>query len=217
MIMFHSFRFLSVIILTSAFAACGTDSNKDSNQSFMDLYGGDPYTGTVQVDIVLPDGSYAATEYGDGSAHFADQGGSEARLVVFGAIEEDAGETGDAGFWTDGIYDEMSWKSDSEDVLLGIGTDGAITGAGTISPQEFRFDGAMSETRFELVAEIEALEETEGGFPAGTTFIFRYNFGRDVEHGGDGNGECNRIVWQPRYVAGFDGSAQTIQVPVCQD
>lgn len=216
--MLHFLRFLSVITCASAFAGCGTDSNNDIEQSFMELYGGDPYTGTVQVDIVLPNGSNVSTEFGDGSAHFSDLGGSEARLVVFGAIEDDAGETGDAGFWTDGTYyDEMSWKNDSEDVLLEIGTDGVITGAGTISPQEFRFDGAMSETRFELVAKIEALEETDGGFPAGTTFTFRYNFGRDVEHEGDGNGKCNRIVWQPRYVAGFDGSGSTIQVPVCFD
>jgi hypothetical protein len=70
-------------------------------------FSGDPYMGSVHVRIEA-DGYKTKRDEGSGSAHFVDSTGKFAKLVVFGAIRDTAG---DAGFSLDGVYKEKGWAS----------------------------------------------------------------------------------------------------------
>lgn len=207
-------HYIVAFLLLSGPVACSGQSakNKKEAPAFIRTYGGDPYMGTVQVDIIRPDGSYASTDYGEGSAYFVDSGRGKAKLVVFGAIKD---KKGDAGFTIDGIYQEKTWKGKSDSVLLEIGETGKLTGTAASYPQQFQFTGSITNVRLELQTRVKMLQRTTGGHPPGTTFLFRYVLRRDVNSQPAAKKKCNRIVWRTQYVANFDGSATIVRIPEC--
>lgn len=215
---FTPFIFLNVIfpLCLLVMISCGTDSNHDNGQSFMELYGGDPYTGTINVNIQPPD-ELREFRSGEGaSAHFTENENNQATFVVHGIMEEDSGENGDAGFVSNGVYTNMEWESEPGNVTLKIDKNGHISGGGTLHPQHFQFEGTLTEGHLELKVEIEVLEETGGGYPAGTRFEFNYKLYRSVD--GTSNESCSDIRYEMRPVANIGaGTIDMIQVPICLD
>lgn len=210
---------LSLLLLALAASACNSSERPD----FIQTYAGEPYTGSVEVRVDLPDGE-SWRKYGEGSAHFVKQSDGQAQLVLFGAIDD---EQGDAGFVVDGEYDENGWKSELGDIVLEIGPDGAISGGGTLHPQKFRLSGTASQSAIELVVAIELLEANPNALPAGTTFDFTYDLSRavasdeDEDPTADKTGdekECGKIRYEMRPVANIgDGTMSMIRVPICLD
>lgn len=194
--------------------------------SFVQPFAGDPYLGDVTVRILSPDGG-SLEQSGRASARIEDRGDS-ARLTVFGAIENEAG---DAGFTLEGQQDARGWRSESGAVSLRIDPEGRITGGGTLAPQAFSFDGRVSPSALHLVTRIELLARSQGDLPAGTVFEFVYDLSRAAtagpatadgeasrEQAGDDNGQCSEIRYEMRPVASLgEGTMSMMQVPVCVD
>lgn len=187
-------------------------TSNNASDDFLKAYGGVPYMGTVQVDIIRPDGTYAKTDYGNSSAHFVSAGNGKVKMVVFGAIKN---KNGDAGFAIDGLTRQKTWKSESDSVQLNVSENGIISGNGRNYPQRFTFSGKITANRLELVTSIQSLKASGNGLPAGTTFSFRYVLRRDIAGNSTGKKTCGKIVWRPQYVGNFDGSGTTIRVPRC--
>lgn len=202
-----AFLFLLMIVPV----ACNSQQDKKKASVFLQTYGGDPYMGTVQVDIIRPDGSIKTAGYGEATANFVDSGQGKAQMVVFGAIKD---KKGDAGFAATGTHQAKTWKIRSDSLSLEIRQDGTINGNGASYPQQFQFTGSISDRRLELVTRVRSLQPA-GGLPGGTTYVFRYNLRRDINSPPTTKRKCDRIEWQTRYVAGFDGGATTVRVPVC--
>ena len=202
----------SCLLLLFLFTACS--GTREGNETFLKTYGGTPYMGSVQVDIILPNGKYAKTDFGKGSAQFVGIGKDKAQLILFGAIKN---EKGDAGFAIDGNCEKLSWQCNTDSVHLKIGEQGAIVGIAKRYPQQFNFTGKISDTRLELTTELKTLEKTQRDLPPGTRFVFKYVLRRDRVSAGKTNTPCKRIVWRPQYVGNFDGSGTTVQIPHCAD
>lgn len=166
-------------------AAAGFGTVFAGERDFIQTFAGEPYMGTLEVRIEPP-GRNGWTRYGRGSAHFTDIEDGRAKLVVFGAIDD---EQGDAGFAVEGTYGDTGWKSRTDNVVLQLSTTGEIIGEGAIPPQSYRFSGSVSESTFSLDVRIELDEATANGLPPGTTFRFAYDLsrGEPVKEGaGDG-------------------------------
>ncbi|WP_119079911.1 hypothetical protein [Chitinophaga alhagiae] len=192
-----------------------TSSTQQQNNTFLKAYGGTPYMGTVQVDIIRPNGTHVKTDFGDASAHFTSADNGKVKMIVFGAI---GNKKGDAGFAVDGVATQKSWKCQSDSIQLSVKENGAIAGSGTVYPQQFTFSGKIADTRLELLTEIKTLKAAENGLPAGTKFTFRYVLRRDIATGtSNTKRRCKKIEWRPQYVGNFDGTGQTVRVPVCVD
>lgn len=187
-------------------------SSNSDEETFLKVYGGTPYMGTVQVDIILPNGSYAKTDYGNGSAHFVDAGKGKVKMIVFGAISD---KKGDAGFAVDGLAKQKTWKSESDSIQLNVDEKGIISGGGRSYPQQFMFSGKIGDTRLELLTEIKTLKATDKGSPVGTTFKFRYVLRRDIANKSGTKKPCKKIIWRSQYVGNFDGTGTTVRVPEC--
>lgn len=192
-----------------------TSSNQADNGTFLQAYGGTPYMGTVQVDIIRPNGTYVKTDFGEASAHFTSADNGKVKMIVFGAISN---KKGDAGFAVDGVASRKSWICQSDSVQLKVEENGVISGSGKVYPQQFKFSGKIADTRLELLTEIKTLKPSDNGLPAGTKFIFRYVLRRDiVTSSSSSKRRCKKIEWRPQYVGNFDGTGQTVRVPVCVD
>lgn len=189
-----------------------TSSCKSDDEAFLKTYGGIPYMGTVQVDIIRPDGSYVKTEYGNGSAQFVGTDKGKVKMIVFGAINN---KKGDAGFAIDGLTKQKTWKCESDSVQLNVNEKGLISGDGKSYPQQFMFSGKITDTRFELVTELKNLKASDGGLPVGTIFKFTYALGRDLANKSGNRKPCKKIIWRSQYVANFDGTGTTVRVPEC--
>lgn len=194
------------------------------DQDFITALAGEPYTGFLKV-VIQPPGGKSRTRWGTGSASFASEQEGHARLVVFGAIDD---EGGDAGFAVDGRYDADGWKATANEVRIEVAPDGAITGGGNQHPQAFRFSGKAGQSDFELVVELELLEDSVQGMPKGTTFSFDYDLSRAepedeagvgdkvASNGGKEKKKCRKIRYEMRPVASIgDGSMSMLRVPVC--
>lgn len=217
----HTLR-SSFPLLLAALAAGACQARGE--QTFIDKFGGEPYTGWVEVDITTPDGE-THRRHGKASAHFVEKGKGRAQLVVFGAIDN---EKGDASFAPEGVYDASGgWKSDVGGIRLQIGPNGEISGGGTAPPQRFRFSGLMSDSALDLTSEVELLQATDNGMPEGTTFRFEYDLSRaDAEAradatkagaggGGRAKGKCRKVRWEMRPVAAAFGEMDMVRVPIC--
>jgi hypothetical protein len=213
------FRSTEKIIISSllpfllVIACSGTDKG---NEPFLKVYGGNPYMGTVQVDIILPNGKYVHTNYGKGSSQFIRAGKDKVQMILFGAISN---EKGDAGFVLDGNCEKLNWQYRSDSAQLRISEQGAISGAGKRFPQQYDFSGKISDVRLELTTELKTLVKSENGYPAGTRFVFKYVLRRDIATASKGTtkGNCKKIAWRPQYIGNFDGSGTTVQIPYCAD
>lgn len=215
-------RILRSSPLLLAVLAAGT-CQAGGEQTFIDKFGGEPYTGWVEVDVITPDGE-THRRNGKASAHFVEKGKGRAQFVVFGAIDD---QKGDASFVPEGVYDASGgWKSDVEGIRLQISPSGEIGGGGTAPGQRFRFSGLISDSAMELTTEIELLQATENGMPKGTTFRFEYDLSRagaDVRAGdtkaaaggGKAKRKCREIRWEMRPVAAAFGEMDMVRVPIC--
>ena len=211
---------LSCLVVALAMVACGS---KQQPEEASGIGAGDPYTGFIEVQV-QPAGGRGWKRYGEGSAHFVDNDGGNARLVVFGATDDG---DGDAGFAVDGTFGEDGWRSESDGVVLEIARDGRISGGGTIHPQRFGFSGLATPTTFSLDVDLELLEPGSPQLPAGSVFRFSYDLSRPpprdddepaeaMADGRDADRKCRRIRYEMRPVANIgDGSMSMIQVPVC--
>lgn len=214
-------------LLTLALAASGCQGRE---ASFVQPFAGDPYTGEVTVRVRSPDGG-SLERSGHASARIVETQGGRARLTVFGAIENEAG---DAGFTIEGRQDGQGWQGDTGAVSLRIAPDGSITGQGTIAPQAYSFDGRVSPSDFQLLTRVKLLERSQGDLPAGTVFEFDYDLSRATPSGAETtvadagtepakarsgeDGQCSQIRYEMRPVADLgDGTMSMIQVPVCED
>lgn len=224
-------RMLAVVAAVVFAAACARGSGSDhvpadaarpdpGGTDAMRDYVGDPYLGSVDVRILRPgaDAGDAITDAGRGSAQFIDRGDGKVRLVVVGDIQAE----GDAGFAVDGVHDASGWTSRVDGVLLEIGADGSVSGGGEADPHRFRFDGSVSRDRVALQVDIELMEKSGSGFPAGTRFVFDYTLRRYAVDATaqQGTGEraagCKRIVYRLRTVPNFSGGPMgTVRVPRC--
>lgn len=200
-----------------AIAWAGEAIAEETAANFKDRFAGDPFKGRVEVITSLPEeaGGDTLRDWGRGSAQFIETGEGKLRLVLTGRIKEE----GDAGFAVDGVYDEAGWRSGGDGVRLEVLPDGTIAGSGEQPPQQMEFEGAVSEGSFDLTVEVTVDEATAKGLPPGTVFRFHYDLERETEkQASDAEppaNDCARIVWQARNVAGFGGTMQLIQVPVC--
>ncbi|WP_127127106.1 hypothetical protein [Pseudoflavitalea rhizosphaerae] len=205
--LFFTCLFAILLIL----ACSGTDKD---DPTFLKTYGGNPYMGSLQVDIILPDGKYAHTNYGKGSAQFIGVENNKARMILFGAISN---EKGDAGFTVDGNCNKLNWQCKSDSVQLNISDKGMISGTARRFPQQFNFSGKISDVRLEFTTELKTLQKASGGLPAGTRYVFKYVLRREVSGKGTTKSSCKKIVWKPQYIGNFDGSGTTVMVPHCAD
>jgi hypothetical protein len=197
---------LPVILLLIEVSACAQSKN-----DFLGKYGGDPYMGTVKVYIVKPDGTTGKTDRGEANAYFSEKGKGKAQMVLFGAIKD---KKGDAGFVVDGPYQGSTWKTDGREVEIAVDANGKFSGGGELKTQKFAFSGTITGGFIDLTLRITEKNETKGGYPAGSTFVFTYSLSRANK---DAKKKCKKIVWQTRYIGHFDGSGSTIRVPVCMD
>jgi hypothetical protein len=202
-------RYFSLLILSMTMVSC----QKGESQPFS----GDPYMGSVHVRIEA-DGYKTKRDEGSGSAHFVDSAGKFAKLVVFGAIKDTAG---DAGFSLGGVYTEKGWASDAASTRFRIDDKGVISGSGSMPGNKISFSGTATSSNIDLIVKMVSLESTAGGWPAGTLFTFRYLLRRRSNKQDDGDGgvarnpkDCKRIRWQMRNIW-TPGGLQMIQVPVC--
>lgn len=216
----------NILLFTTAcmIAAAGFGTVFADERDFIQIYAGEPYTGSLEVRIEPP-GRNGWTRYGRGSAHFTDIEDGRAKLVVFGAIDD---EQGDAGFAVEGSYDETGWTSRTDNVVLQLSTTGEIIGEGAVPPQSYQFSGSVSDSTFNLDVRLELAQATANGLPPGTTFRFAYDLSRgepDKESAGDSRdrnerasrkGTCRKIRYEMRPVASIgDGTMSMIQVPIC--
>lgn len=192
-------------------ACSGTDKGNDI---FLKTYGGSPYMGTVQVDIILPNGKYVHTNYGKGSTQFIKTKDNKVQMILFGAISN---EKGDAGFVLDGNCEKLNWQFKSDSAQLNISEQGLISGTGKRFPQHFNFSGKISDVRLEFTTELKTLVKMENGNPPGTRFVFKYVLRRDVPSKGVTKSNCKKIVWRPQYIGNFDGTGTTVRIPHCAD
>jgi hypothetical protein len=113
-------------------------------------------------------------------------------------------------------------------VRLDNGNDGTVSGGGKAHPNLFKFDGRMAQRHIDLKVELELLEESKGGLPAGSRFLFDYRLNRKVMVAADqtkgeqtkreqtGNGGCKRIEYRLKNVPNlFGGAMGLVRVPYC--
>jgi hypothetical protein len=205
----------SAVAIAATLALTVSGLAEEAASDFKDRFAGDPFLGPIKVTATVPEEGEVIRDSGRASAQFIAEGASQLRLVVNGHIKEE----GDAGFAVSGLYDKAGWRSLVDGVTLQVSPDGTISGGGEQAKQRLHFKGRVSESRFELTVDVTMKEATSKGLPPGTVFQYRYMLDRrKVSSAGESDeksGECKRIVWQARNVAGFDGSMQMIQVPVC--
>src|SRR5690606_5825212 len=156
--------FLTLLIL----ALIGCKSEKDEPVTPSRQFGGKPYTGRLIVNIEPHQGN-STRHVGNGSLHFVDNG-SISTLVLYGVIDNSEGEAGDAGFVLDGSIKDSNWKFEQQGMQFEINKDGVVSGTNTTPTEEYTFDGNLSETKFQMEVVAKMLEETEGGYPAGSIF-----------------------------------------------
>ena len=214
----------SSLLVALAVAAC--DSKGSGRDKPAPIQPGDPYTGWLEVEVrPASSGGRPWKRYGQGSAQLLDSGDGKARLIVFGAIDDDEG---DAGFTLDGEFTAEGWRSapGKGPVSLEIGRDGRVIGGGTLHPQEFTFSGLLTPTSFTLDVELELLESDSAELPAGSVFNFSYGLSRAMPRAvGDSpdatdqdrtRRKCRRIRYEVRPVANIgEGSISMVRVPVC--
>jgi len=226
-------RAVAVAFVGVCIAACG----KGTAAGPAGGHASGPYLGAVNVRIHAPDGvREEKKDTGTGSVHFVETARGRTRLVVVGHIRKEA----DAGFVIDGIESSSGWSGRSDNVQLAIGQNGKISGGGTVHPHRFRFDGSMSDQRFDLEVELELLEATGKGLPPGTKFLFSYRLRREsglkssgvtaakhiaghkdsdikaARHRSKSNRKCKRTIWQMRNIANLSGGPMVVvQVPQC--
>lgn len=176
----------------------------------------DAYFGVVKVRVLPPEGSgaRAVSRNGTGSAELQASG----RLVVVGDIDSEA----DAGFAADGVFQAGGWSGGSAGVELVIAADGTIRGGGTADGNAMSIEGSIDQRRLDLFFEIELLAASDGGFPAGTRFQFRYDLWRPFKRppGQDGptpEGGCREVVYRNKLVPNLSGGAMgMVRVPECR-
>lgn len=209
-------RLLTTLCFLASTAAFGESAIASATQSYADA--DNPYLGRVEAHVEIP-GTPSRRESGSASAYFTRTDNGQTSLVVLGRIREDS----DNGFTADGIESESGWSSLTGE--LTISNDGTITGTKVDHPNRYRYDGFVSEERFNLEVEHELLEENERGVPSGAKVTYRYALSREVNENANGtvapeeeNGdrECRRTVWQTRNVANLSGGPMImVRVPVC--
>jgi len=208
--------FASLCFLTGT-AAFGTSAIASAIQGYANA--DDPYLGRVDARIEVPGTPSQHRESGNASAYFTRTNNGQTRLVVSGSIRKES----DNGFTADGIENESGWSSLTKD--LTISEDGTIVGSSVDPPNRYRYDGFVSEEKFDLEVKHELLEGSEKGLPPGTKVIYRYTLRREGNENasgtvtpeeGKGDRECKRIVWQMRNVANISGGPMIMtRVPVC--
>ncbi|MCD9029470.1 hypothetical protein LDO26_14845 [Luteimonas sp. BDR2-5] len=192
--------------------ACGSDG------AFIDAYAGEPYLGSVRV-VVTDAGGTVMRRRGEGSAQFEATGRGQARLVVYGAIEN---KDGDAGFAITGAYGPDGWTAEEGGVRLHIGPDGRILGGGVVDDNRYSFSGSVSPGRMRLTVELTPQAAAAQPASAANVFTFNYRLSRDrpeaamAQRSGDGEGKCRSIRYEMRPVASIgDGTMSMLRVPVC--
>jgi len=214
----------SSLLAALSLAACDSKGS-GREESAAGILPGDPYTGWLEVEV-RPAAPAAKPwrRYGQGSAQLLETGDGKARLVVFGAIDDD---DGDAGFALDGEFTAEGWRSDAGPVSLEIDREGRISGGGTLHPQAFSFSGSATPASFSLEVELELLESGSEQVPAGSVFHFSYGLTRATPRAGEESAQapdgrekadrkCRRIRYEMRPVANIgDGSMSMLRVPVC--
>lgn len=215
-----------VFALASLAPACG-----DDDHGFIRSLSGDPYLGDVKVEIQPPAGANRGADSGTGSAQFILMEAGKARLVLVGNIKGQ----GDAGFAAVGDYDRSGWSSKTGEVVLRIASDGTISGGGKAYPNQFRFDGLVSEQDIKLTVDLEILKKTQSGLlPAGTKYVFTYDLNRDRDvpmtasrvsresSGGQGkarpsvrSGNCKRVKYYLKNIPDGRGALALVRVPRC--
>lgn len=179
-------------------------------------FAGGAYFGVVKVRVLPPEGSGArpASRNGTGTAELQESG----RLVVVGDIDREA----DAGFAADGDFTGGGWHGGSDGVDLRIADDGAIVGDGIADGNALTIEGRMDRRRLDLFFEIELRADSDGGFPAGTRFQFRYDLWRPFERppgqaGSTPAGGCREVVYRNKLVPNLSGGAMgMVRVPECR-
>lgn len=196
----------------NAFAAATLDAFR--------AYAGEGWRGRVSVRVFSPEDMRDPVLQDTGSANalFVEDEEDEGVFTLFliGNIEAE----GDAGFTVTGELDEVGWHAGGDDVYLTVAFDGSIYGGGEQNGQRLTFEGEFTEDVFSLIAEFEMLQETDGGFPAGTIFRFTFDLSRIAtgNAGADVERTCSNVVWQFRNIANLSGGPMGfIQVPVCVD
>lgn len=199
----------------SALIASTTLVMADEPTEIFRAFAGEPYRGHVMVRIIDPAAPDRPLrrQRGEAAAHFTEEEEGVFTLALTGSIEAE----GDAAFVVSGKVDETGWRNANETVSLSISLDGVIEGGGVEEGQSLRFTGQAAQNAFTFEARTEMLEDTDGGFPAGTLFIFSYTLSRASPGAAaeDAESECRNIQWQSRNIATFSGSMTLIQVPVC--
>jgi hypothetical protein len=209
-------RLVATLGLLTATAAFGGSSNAGTVQT----YAGDPYIGRVDVRILIPGKASEQRDSGTGSAYFTKTDNGQTRLVVSGSIRKDS----DTGFVVDGSESKSGWSS--RDSSLSIGKDGQITGSSVEHPNRYRFNGVLSEGKFDLKVEHELLAGSKQGLPPRTKFVFSYDLRREAgtkdasapgsEKKTVGDRRCKRTIWQMRNVANMGGGPMImVRVPQC--
>lgn len=179
-------------------------------------YAGGAYFGLVRARVVPPEGSgiRATSRNGTGSAELEPSG----RLVVVGDLDKEA----DAGFAADGRFEQGAWSNEGGDVQLRIAADGAISGGGIADGNRMTIEGDIDKRKLDLYFEIELLQASAGGFPAGTRFEFSYELWRPFERpkgqqGDTPKGGCREVVYRNKLVPNLSGGAMgMVRVPECR-
>ena len=190
----------------------------------------EPYAGTVDAQVLVPDGTRdAKKESGTGIARFVPLGDGRSRLEVQASIRR----KNDSGFVIEGAADASGWNGRSKTLAITIDRHGRISGGGIENQHRITFGGLASADRMDLTVETEKLAKGAGDtLPAGTRIVFDYHLQRNASDiastdaanssettAADDNPKktCKRRVWKMRNVATPGGGMTMTQVPHCLD
>jgi hypothetical protein len=184
-----------------------------------------PWSGILEA-TVTPPGREASSYLGRATASFTPGTGDTVRMVLFGTLD---GVAGEAGFTLDGRLHDGAWSAAAEGVELSVDANGRLAGGGRQATQALDMSGTLDPTDARIRVDLELLEPSEQGLPAGTRFRFDYRLARALPEAPDttegdradasrdeDEGTCREIRYEMRPVANIgDGTMSMLSVPVC--
>jgi hypothetical protein len=203
----NSCHFLAVSLALAAtlLGVCGSPAAAES-------YIGKTYTGRLSAEIDRSDWAIKQRRYGSASAEFTRLSDGKARLVLFGTIDK----PGDAGFTIEGSYDdETGFRASNGGLSITVNAAGRISGGGTVNNEQFRFEGSVSETDFDLRVSNKPAAGAKPSVIRGINFAYDMESEAGAERRRDGK-KCREIRYEMRPVANIgDGTMSMLSVPVC--
>ncbi len=158
------------------------DENQPGDNNFADLYGGNPYKGSV-TGIRSEGGNQTHRWEGDGRIVLIEPTADSVSLVVMA----DFRDIGEVNLKFRGAYNHNSFHAESDHITFQINNQ-KITGIIANTDQKMSFDGTLTTEQSKLIMTIEFIQGQEG-FPPGSTLEVIFDTSRKISD--DDEGGCN--------------------------